>query len=76
MIGGEPAFGASAPRGDGREHMDIHFTRLEAKTLIQAAELALEHDQPASVFYDDHRTAVRRAVRKIEDYLDKNPDLS
>ncbi len=56
--------------------MDIHFTRLEAKTLIQAAELALEHDQPASVFYDDHRTAVRRAVRKIEDYLDKNPDLS
>lgn len=55
--------------------MDIHFSRLEAETLIQAAEFALSHDPNCSVFYDEHRSAVRRAIRKVEEYLIANPEV-
>ena len=55
--------------------MAIQLTRLEAQCLMQAAEVALNNDQTKSVFYDDHRTAVRRAMRKVELYLKENPDL-
>lgn len=55
--------------------MDIHFSRIEAETLIQAAEYALTHDPNCSVFYGEHRSAVRRAISKIEDYLRANPEV-
>lgn len=55
--------------------MDIRLTKLEAECLIQAAEVALSHDKMNSIFYDDHRTAVRRAMRKIEAYMRENPAL-
>ena len=57
------------------EIKDIHLSRLEAETLRQAAEFALEHDAMGSVFYGDRQTALRRSMRKIEDYLATHPDL-
>lgn len=49
--------------------MELHLSRLEAEVLLQAAEHALDHDPGGSVFYGDHRTAVRRAIRQLEQYL-------
>lgn len=49
--------------------MELQLSRLEAEVLRQAAEYALDHDQGCSVFYGDHRTAVRRAIRQLDQYL-------
>ena len=55
--------------------MEIRLTKLEAECLLQAAEEALNHDQMHSIFFGDHRTAVRRAMSKIKAYLNDNPNL-
>ena len=54
----------------------IHLSSVEARVLIQAAELALDHDRQASVFYAEHKSALRRAVRKIEDVLGTCPEVA
>lgn len=55
--------------------MEIRLTKLEAECMLQAAEVALDHDKMHSIFFDDHRTAVRRAMSKIKVYLNDNPNL-
>lgn len=47
----------------------IQLSQLEARVLVQAAELALAHDPQNSVFFADHKSALLRAVRKVEDFL-------
>ena len=54
----------------------IDLSSEEARVLIQAAELALDHDRQASVFYAEHKSALRRAVRKIEDFLGECPEIA
>ena len=54
----------------------IELSPVEARVLIQAAELALDHDRQASVFYAEHKSALRRAVRKIEDSLGECPEVA
>ena len=53
----------------------IQLSALEARMLMQAAELALAHDPQGSVFYDDHKSALRRAIRKVEDFLGECPEV-
>ena len=54
----------------------IELSPAEARVLVQAAELALDHDRQASVFYAEHKSALRRAVRKIEDFLGECPEVA
>ena len=52
----------------------IELSNLEAQTLLQAAKVAAEHDISNSLFYDDeHRTALRRGMRKLETLVNPIP---